>query len=228
MSSAPAAAPAAKSQTHKKLPLKDREFSMEFTDPGGKRVKFKVDKPLFSPALAGELSFVDQDDEGYELSVTWTHPEYDDGPKASTKPFAQRKKRNDIREVPKDVLERCVRNLKTQPEGSLGCLIPVDLAPDAGGYYRVMLSFDKTQRGVWFRLTHVLLAHSNPKLTCFAYAETKGLAVEAVDCSHLCGNSRCCNIKHLCFEPKEINSARRKCHSAGKCTGHSGNQVCKI
>lgn len=45
---------------------------------------------------------------------------------------------------------------------------------------------------------------------------------EAQEVSHLCGNSLCANVEHMCIEDHATNSERRHCRNQGLCTrGHS-------
>lgn len=57
--------------------------------------------------------------------------------------------------------------------------------------------------------------------------------------SHLCGNTRCCNVNHLAIEPQKINIQRRVCHGTmadkdgekykrGKCDGHSDHRMRRL
>ena len=39
--------------------------------------------------------------------------------------------------------------------------------------------------------------------------------------SHLCGQKKCVNIKHLIFEPSWLNNSRRICHREKRCSGHN-------
>lgn len=45
---------------------------------------------------------------------------------------------------------------------------------------------------------------------------------DGIEVSHLCHNSLCVNPQHLSYEPHQVNTIRRACVNAGRCTGHFG------
>ena len=44
--------------------------------------------------------------------------------------------------------------------------------------------------------------------------------------SHLCHNSRCCEISHLTAETSQMNKHRQKCNRLGYCRGHGKYPPC--
>ncbi len=60
------------------------------------------------------------------------------------------------------------------------------------------------------------------------FLETKHAMSSKMHVSHLCHNKLCVNIKHLSYEPQNINNNRQICAHEGLCHGHYGYSGCKI
>lgn len=47
-----------------------------------------------------------------------------------------------------------------------------------------------------------------------------------LECSHLCHEPTCVNVKHLVMEAGAINKSRKVCHYLSQCVGHHGHLPC--
>lgn len=59
----------------------------------------------------------------------------------------------------------------------------------------------------YVKMTHVAMVTKARRLPKFSTDEA----------SHLCGNSRCVNHDHLCWESGIVNQSRNLCHNEGRC-----------
>ena len=89
------------------------------------------------------------------------------------------------------------------------------------GYARVSISYTNTL-GVFVKsrkYLHVLI---------YFLHNQSFRPMPTIDVSHLCGTRNCVRWDHLSAEPRKINEARKKCHSAKSCTHHTGYADCVI
>jgi len=206
----------------KKLSLKDRVFSVKVKHVDGQEITYDASSGVFSQAVSGNITL--QGSDGSQLEIVWEHPKSDNTtPRKTSKPFAERNARNDIREIDPYLVRKAFKKHENSlaKRNDKGCLEPTDIQKDAGGYHRVMLGY------TWFRFTHVVAQFFKIGNT-YDYAKEHDVAPNNVDCSHLCGNEWCANHQHLRFEPHNVNMERNQCHRVNKCSGHGFYGGCII
>ena len=65
-----------------------------------------------------------------------------------------------------------------------------------------------------------MFSAKNPGHMLYAFENGRIIKQSNHDMSHLCHNRICINPKHLVYEPRWVNNARKTCVKEGQCNGH--------